>query len=137
MKNLLLLTVAFLFSLSLSAQKIEFEFSEINYGEIEKGAESLRTFKFKNTGDAPLIISDVKRSCGCTTPKFTNTPVMPGETGEIQVSYDTQRMGYFHKTLTVSSNAKDNETATLQIKGTVVEKPATPVKEENIFQGNK
>ena len=69
---LLLMTLS---SLSLFAQKIEFETLEVNYGDIAKGANGVRVFRFKNTGTAPLVISDVQKTCGCTSPSFTNTPV--------------------------------------------------------------
>ncbi len=64
----------------------------IDYGTIEKGADGVRIFEFTNTGDAPLIISKVNSSCGCTVPKKPEGPIIPGETGEIQVKYDTKRV---------------------------------------------
>mgnify|MGYP002063185881 CR=1 FL=1 len=65
----------------------------------------VRIFKFKNTGNAPLIVSDVKSSCGCTIPKKPKDPIMPGESGEIEVKYDTKRVAPIRKTVTVISNA--------------------------------
>ena len=98
--------------------KIEFKTETIDYGEIEKGSDGVRVFEFKNTGDAPLVISDVKSSCGCTIPKKPEKPIMPGETGEIQVKYDTKRVGPIRKAVTVTSNA-DTPTKILKIKGLV------------------
>ena len=73
--------------MTLSAQekiaKIEFETTVIDYGTIEKGADGIRVFKFKNTGNAPLVVSAVKSSCGCTVPKKPEAPILPGEDGEI------------------------------------------------------
>ena len=59
--------------------KIEFETTVIDYGTIEKGANGLRVFKFTNTGNAPLIVTDVKSTCGCTVPKKPEKPIPPGE----------------------------------------------------------
>lgn len=126
------ITVLFLgfFGLNLSAQektaKIEFKTIEIDYGTIEKGADGVRTFEFTNSGDAPLIISNVKSSCGCTVPSWPKTPIMPGDSGEIKVKYDTNRVNPIRKTITVTSNA-DTPTVALKIKGEVVDPSKTSV----------
>ena len=77
MKNIFTVLLISIFSLGIHAQdkvaKIEFESETIDYGTIEKGSDGVRVFKFKNTGDAPLIISAVKSTCGCTVPKKTNS----------------------------------------------------------------
>ena len=101
-----------------TAAKIEFKSETIDYGEIEKGSDGIRVFEFTNTGTAPLVISDVKSSCGCTIPKKPEGPIMPGATGQIQVKYDTKRVGPIRKAITVTSNA-DTPTKILKIKGTV------------------
>lgn len=98
--------------------KIEFKSETIDYGEIAKGSDGVRVFEFTNTGTAPLVISDVKSSCGCTIPKKPEEPIMPGKTGEIQVKYDTKRVGPIRKAITVTSNA-DTPTKVLKIKGNV------------------
>jgi len=98
---------------------IDFEKETIDYGTIEKLSDGLRVFTFSNTGNAPLIISNVKTSCGCTVPTYSKEAILPGETGEIKVKYDTKRMGAFSKTITVTSNA-NQERKTLKIKGTIV-----------------
>ena len=100
--------------------KIEFETTVIDYGTIEKGADGVRVFKFKNTGNAPLIVTSVKSSCGCTVPKKPEAPVLPGETGEIEVKYDTKRVNPIRKTITVTSNA-ETPTVALKIKGNVID----------------
>ena len=124
MKNLITILFVGLFSLAVSAQekiaKIEFKTETIDYGTIEKGADGLRVFEFTNTGNAPLIISKVKSSCGCTVPKWSDQPIMPGERGEIQVKYDTKRVMPIRKTITVTSNA-DRPTIALKIKGNVID----------------
>ncbi|MUP46790.1 DUF1573 domain-containing protein [Gramella sp. BOM4] len=100
--------------------KMEFKAETIDYGEIKKGSDGVRVFEFTNTGEIPLVIEDVKSSCGCTIPKKPKDPIMPGKTGEIEVKYDTKRVGPIRKTVTVYSNAEEPVKA-LKIKGIVVE----------------
>lgn len=78
-------------------------------------------FKFKNTGDQPLLISDIKIPCGCTTPEFSKNPVMPGQEGEVKVTFNPvgQPRGEFRKTLIVHSNATGKEPMLL-IKGEII-----------------
>jgi hypothetical protein len=84
-------------------------------------------FRFTNTGDEPLIITGVRASCGCTAPRYTADPVLPGESGVITVQYDNSRQGNFAKTVTVTTNANP-QSVTLTIRGNVVrDQPATPV----------
>ena len=123
MKRGIFLLFVGLFALTVTAQdksaKIEFKNETIDYGEIAKGSDGVRVFEFTNTGDAPLVISDVKSSCGCTIPKKPEAPILPGKTGEIQVKYDTNRVGPIRKAITVTSNA-ETPTKVLKIKGTVL-----------------
>lgn len=98
----------------------EFENEVIDYGEIAANSDGNRVFKFKNIGKSPLIISQVKGSCGCTVPTKPEKPIMPGETGEIKVKYATNRIGPFSKTVTITSNAYE-ESKVLRIKGRVLE----------------
>ena len=134
MKNLITILFVGLISLGAYAQekvaKIEFKTDVIDYGTIEKGANGVRTFEFTNTGDAPLIISSVKSTCGCTVPKKPKEPIMPGETGEIEVKYDTNRVNPIRKTITVISNAADTPTVALKIKGLVIDPSKTSVLEK-------
>jgi hypothetical protein len=97
------------------------ETTTIDYGKIDKGSERVRKFKFTNTGNEPLIIKSAKGSCGCTVPSYPKEPSMPGETGTIDVNYDTNREGMFTKTVTITTN-EATDTHTLTIKGEV--KPA-------------
>ena len=133
MKNLLKVCIVVLFTINLSAQDLamntnskvgvfEFETETIDYGTIEQNTDGNRIFTFKNVGNAPIIISKVKASCGCTVPTKPNQPIMPGETGEISVKYATNRLGAFSKTITVSSNANEVKKM-IRVKGKVV-KPA-------------
>ena len=122
MRNLLFLFIAissgFVFSQEVGP-KIEFESLEINYGEISKGDNGIRIFKFTNIGSKPLIINKVYSSCGCTIPKKPSSPIGPGQSDEIQVKYDTNRVGPIRKTITVLSNAINSPTMSLKITGNV------------------
>jgi Protein of unknown function (DUF1573) len=100
-----------------------FEQTEVDYGTITQGADPLRRFKFKNTGTEPLIIKNARGSCGCTVPSFKKEPIAPGETSEIEVRYDTQRIGGFQKSVTIETNEGD-QSRVLMIKGVVNEKVA-------------
>ena len=99
--------------------KIRFEQMEHQYGTIQKGGNGDCEFTFWNDGNEPLILQNVKASCGCTTPSYTQKPVMPGESGTIKVHYNTNNVGGFSKTVTVTSNAVDNPRVVLRIKGNV------------------
>lgn len=99
--------------------KIEFKSETIDYGQIKKGSDGVRLFEFTNTGDAPLVIENVTSSCGCTIPKKPDGPIAPGESGVIEVKYDTNRVGPIRKTVTVYSNAEE-PTKALKIKGEVL-----------------
>jgi len=122
MKKIVLVLFVGLLGFSLTAQetaaKIEFKTETIDYGIIEKGSDGIRVFEFTNTGSAPLIISKVSSSCGCTIPNWSKDPVLPGKTGEIQVKYDTNRVNPIRKAITVISNA-DTPTKVLKIIGEV------------------
>lgn len=109
--------------------KIEFKKDTHDYGDIKYGADGTCIFEFKNTGNAPLIISDAKGSCGCTVPEWPKEPINPGKTGTITVKYDTKRPGAINKSVTITSNASNEPTKILRIKGNVGAKPesATPV----------
>lgn len=118
MKTTYTLLFALFFSAIINAQEFKFEKETIDYGKITKGTDGKRTFSFTNIGDAPLVIERVQSSCGCTIPKKPENPIMPGEKGEIEVSYDTNRLGGFSKTIVVHSNAK-NKQKSIKIKGYV------------------
>lgn len=114
-----------------NAPEITFEKDVHDFGTIAFGGNGAYTFKFTNSGKAPLIISNANASCGCTVPKWTKEPVTKGESGELNVSYDTKRPGPFTKTVTVNSNAK-TPAKVITIKGVVESEEetnnATPVK---------
>ena len=88
------------------------------FGRIQEGEIVNYEFEFTNVGKEPLIIENVKASCGCTTPGWTKEPVMPGKKGMVSAQYNMAREGNFTKTITVTT--KDGETITLYIKGNAV-----------------
>jgi hypothetical protein len=78
-----------------------------NFGRIAEGQKLQVAFRFKNTGDKPLIIQKVQPSCGCTIAEQPNEPIMPGKEGEIKASFNSEgRTGPNHKTLYVFANTK-------------------------------
>ena len=122
MKTIGTLFFALSLSLSVNSQEFKFETETIDYGTILKESNGERVFIFTNVGDAPLIISNIQSSCGCTVPEKPKEPIMPGEKGEIKVGYDTKRIGGFSKQITIFSNAKEPRKV-IKIKG-FVENPA-------------
>lgn len=107
-----------------SGAKIEFKEETINYGEVEKGKDDgIRVFEFTNTGDAPLLISNAKSSCGCTVPEWPKEAIAPGKNGKISVQYNMSP-GPISKTISVETNAvnKPGGMVALRIKGTVIVK---------------
>ena len=108
---------------SASTAEITFEKVEHDYGTINKGGDPNCEFKFKNTGKEPLILTDVKSSCGCTIPAWSKEPILPGKSGSIKVRYATERIGAIDKSITVLSNAK-NSPVVLHIKGLILDTPA-------------
>jgi hypothetical protein len=137
MKKIVLLVAFIGFAVAASAQaKIEFVAKDntVDFGKVYKESDSgVRTFEFKNTGDAPLIITNVQSTCGCTVPSKPTEPIMPGKSGKIDVKYN-MNPGPIRKTITVESNATNVEggRVALKIKGEVL------VKEEvNILEKKK
>lgn len=97
---------------------LTFETPVHEFGSFNEGEEVTHVFRFTNTGDAPITLTDVRASCGCTTPSYTTDAVAPGGAGEITVVYDSAgRPGPFTKRVTVEAGG---EAMALQIRGTVV-----------------
>lgn len=114
---------------------INFEEMEHDFGTIEQNTTNPHTFTFTNTGDEPLIISDAKGSCGCTVPDYPRQPVMPGETGEIQVVYSPGKQKNLQtKTVTITANTEP-ATTVLRIKANV--NPGAGGEEEEATNGNR
>jgi hypothetical protein len=104
---------------------IVFEAENHDFGNITEGVKAKHDFKFTNKGNAPLIISGVRPSCGCTTPIWSKEPIKPGESGFITAEYDSEnRPGAFIKSISVWSNA-ENSNVTLTIKGVVTKETTT------------
>jgi len=123
MKKQTIITILLFVNIAVMAQaKIEFTKNTYYYDTILQGSDGRCTFTFRNTGNEPLIISTVATSCGCTTPEFDKTPVFPGKEGQIRVSYNTELLGKFKKTIVVKSNADNENPAILSIQGFVREK---------------
>lgn len=102
--------------------KIEFEESVFDFGEVKEGEVIDHVYTYTNTGTVPVILSQVSASCGCTTPSYTQTPVLPGKSGEVKVSFDSNgQVGKQQKIVTIVSNADDRVT-TIQLKGEVLPK---------------
>ncbi|MDB4091381.1 DUF1573 domain-containing protein [Crocinitomicaceae bacterium] len=104
---------------------VEFEKDVHDYGTIDYAADGSCIFNFKNTGNAPLIISNAKGSCGCTVPSWPKEPIAPGASAAITVKYDTKRPGAINKSVTITSNAVNSPTKVIRIKGQINPKPTS------------
>ncbi len=123
MKQLASLLFAALLAVGARAQGVMTFTQELHdFGNVPEGTMATHEFKFKNTGNQPIVIANVQASCGCTTPDWTKTPVLPGKSGIVKAVYSSAgRPGVFNKTVTVTSNAA-TPSQVLTIKGTVLNK---------------
>ena len=129
MKKSIFLIIALYFALTATnAQEVKdtslvitFENTTHDYGTITQGSDGHYEFTFTNGGKTPLVLSDVRSSCGCTVPVWTKDPIQPKGKGSIKVQYNTANVGTFQKSITVISNAK-NSPIILTIKGNVIAK---------------
>lgn len=86
---------------------LEFDKKEHDFGEIEKGTKVETVFSYKNTGDAPLVITDIKSSCGCTIPQdWSKEPLAAGESGKFTVKFNGSGTNKVSKTITVTANTE-------------------------------
>ena len=123
--NIILLTF-FIVEIIISCSKSDFEknaiikfpHKEYDFKQLEIGQKAEYDFEFSNPGKTPLVIQNVKTSCGCTVPEWTKEPVKPDKKGKISIKYDTFNPGTFSKSITVYYNGKDSP-AHLKIRGTV------------------
>ena len=99
---------------------ITFDTTLFDFGTIPYAGNGTCSFTFTNTGDAPLIITSFRSSCGCLVPHWDQEPVLPGQKGKVRLKYDTRRAGPFQKTATLLSNATNAPMVLLRIKGTVL-----------------
>lgn len=105
---------------ALGGAEISFDKETHDYGTIKQNDDGSYEFVFKNTGTAPLLISECIGSCGCTVPVWPREPIAPGATAKIKVTYDTKRIGLINKSVTINSNAVDSPTKVIRIKGEVI-----------------
>ncbi|MCB0502857.1 MAG: DUF1573 domain-containing protein [Bacteroidetes bacterium] len=147
MKHLLTLAFALLISVGMisaqannqteelvSGAKIEFEKTVHDFGDNPQGTPVSTEFVFKNVGTTPLVLQNVKASCGCTTPYWPKEPIMPGEESKITAKYNMSKAGNFNKSITVTVKPEVEtdtpEVVRLTIKGNaVVEAPQKSVEE--------
>ena len=130
MKNLKFILIFFVFATIATIQmsftrtnfskKAIIEVAKIShdFGKIPQGKPVVAEFIVKNTGEAPLMISTIQTSCGCTAADFTKTPIAPNKTGFVKISYNASSLGSFIKTATIISNA-DNSSLLLTLQGEV------------------
>ena len=124
-KTIILIAFALISSIGFAQNGPKIVFSApdntIDYGKVTKTENGTRDFVFTNTGNAPLIITNVLSTCGCTVPIKPGEPIMPGKTGKITVKYN-MAPGPIRKTITVESNAVNYEggRVALKIKGEVI-----------------
>jgi hypothetical protein len=98
---------------------IEWAEQHHDFGKIKQGVPATFEFKFTNKGKVPLILTDARPSCGCTTPDWTKTPVPPGQQGFVKATYNAANTGGFDKTITITANIEQG-TVALKIKGEVL-----------------
>lgn len=113
---------------STNGAQILFEESVHDFGDITQGQVVTYSFKFKNAGSEPLIISNVLTTCGCTVPTWPKEPIAPGKKGEIAASFNsTGKMGIQNKVITIMSNGTNPQT-TVTIKANILPKPGDNMK---------
>ena len=112
--------IAFISLTAMTVFTAEFKFEKEthDFGKIPLNKPASYEYKFTNAGDEPIIIKQVEPTCGCSVAEFTNTPVKPGESGTIKVTYNAATSGPFTKSFIVKSNTK-TPVKTLTIKGIV------------------
>lgn len=125
-KTFFLLIVCCAFSTTILAQQetakasLSLEKNAHDFGDLLQGSEAVYEFKFKNTGNASLLITEVKAFCSCTSAEWSKEPIEAGKSGVVKVFYDTKRrMGAFNKALHIISNAENSPSAVI-VKGNVI-----------------
>ncbi len=107
---------------------MDFEEKNFDFGTINEGEVVEHTFKFTNNGQAPLVITSARGSCGCTVPTYTKEAIKPGETGEMLVKFNSRgRKNQQNKTVTITANTEKGK-ETLQIKSFVTPDPNAATK---------
>lgn len=104
---------------NIPSAKINFTEITHDYGAILQNSDGTCEFKFTNEGQSPLVLSNVRSSCGCTVPEWPRDPINKGENGIIEVKYNTRIVGNFNKSIMVYSNGS-KDPVILRIKGSVI-----------------
>lgn len=118
------------FAQQVGGAEIAFEKDVHDFGKLKQFGNATTEFTFTNTGDAPLIISNCKGSCGCTVPTWPREPIAPGASASIKVKYDSKRVGPINKSVTITSNATNTPSKVIRITGNISAAPkdaTTPV----------
>lgn len=138
MKKIIFSSFFLLSSFAMVAQTIVFQTTKHDFGTIrQEDGDVTAYFEFKNEGTAPLLISNVRTSCGCTRPTWPREPIEPGQSGTISATYRAStRPNYFSKTITVYSNDPNRQTITLTITGNVTPKPTNPADKYAVKMGD-
>jgi hypothetical protein len=130
MRPLFFTLLMFLFFFSGVAQdskpngpEITFDKLVHDFGKVIQGDKTEFDFKFSNTGKEPLIISDVRSTCGCTVPEWPKNPILPGSSANIKVKYNSTIIGNINKQVTIISNSSNSPTV-LRIAGMVEKLPS-------------
>ncbi|MBX2929810.1 MAG: DUF1573 domain-containing protein [Saprospiraceae bacterium] len=117
--------------------EIAFTETEFDFGTVKDGEKVSHTYKFKNTGKEPLVISNAQGSCGCTVPKWPRDPIAPGKSGEIVVEFDSKgKAGDRNQKVTLTANTNPPQTF-LTLKGKVLGDPNAPAQEAPPIQINQ
>lgn len=125
-----------LMSFSAAGPSIKFDKMEHDFGRIPQGEPVTCVFTFENDGNAPLVLKNVKASCGCTTPQWPQQPIMPGESATIKAEYNAAADGKFDKTISVYTNI-DDEARVLKLRGTVFKTSIVEEEEGPVLQLGK
>lgn len=108
--------------------EITFEKTVHDFGTVNQHGNTTYEFKYTNTGNEPLIVSNAKGSCGCTVPYWSKEPLQPGKSATVKVKYDSKRVGPINKSVTITSNSTSSPTKIIRIKGTVKAVPKEDTK---------
>jgi hypothetical protein len=109
---------------TLNANKVSWLERRIDLGEIPQGVAVMREYHLKNISKDTLLLQTVKSGCHCTTVKWKEAPIAPGESATIQATFDAEKEGPFYKIITVTTNFDPNTPVAFTLTGTVLPKPA-------------
>jgi Protein of unknown function (DUF1573) len=116
---------------------VKWDTETYDFGDVQEGESLTKIFVVTNTGNVPLIIHDAKSNCGCTVPKFPKTPVQPGQSDKIVVSFDSSnKLGQVDQNVVVYDNSSPNQRSILKIKANVLPNPKRKKVDTALIQGN-